>query len=250
VTRIKKVRADVLVLERGLADSRTKAQAMIMAGQVFRGETRIEKPGDKVYVDAELRVSGLRRFVSRGGDKLDHALTAFDLDVHDKIAVDVGSSTGGFSDCLLQRGAARIYAVDVGRGQLHQKLLQDERVICRERTNARHLGPDDFDDSIDLVVVDASFIGIDKLIGAIASFLQPGGDLVVLIKPQFEVGKAIAQRFKGVIRDPAIRQEAIDAATRSIEAAGFEIVGARDSALRGPKGNLEHLVWAKRHPAP
>jgi 23S rRNA (cytidine1920-2'-O)/16S rRNA (cytidine1409-2'-O)-methyltransferase len=160
--------------------------------------------------------------------------------------VDVGASTGGFTDCLLQRGATRVYAVDVGWGQLHPKLRNDPRVVCRERTNARHLTPDDFEEPIDLVVCDASFIGIGKLIGAIASFLRPGGDLVTLVKPQFEVGKAVASKHKGVIPEGAAREGAIADAVATIEAAGFSIEARADSALRGPKGNLEHLVWARR----
>jgi len=249
----KKIRADVALVERGLAESRTKAQAMIMAGQVFRGQERVQKAGEKVPLDAELTVKGLRRFVSRGGEKLEHALERFAsiddgerLAIEGRVAVDVGASTGGFTDCLLQRGVAKVYAVDVGWGQLHPRLRNDPRVVCRERTNARTLSKGDFSEPITLVVVDASFIGIDKLIGAIASFLEPGGDLVTLVKPQFEVGKEVATKHKGVIPEGEARQQAIAAALTTIEEAGFTVVARADSALKGPKGNLEHLVWARR----
>ncbi|MEZ4445881.1 MAG: TlyA family RNA methyltransferase [Polyangiaceae bacterium] len=245
----KKQRADLLLVERGLVDSRSRAQALIMAGQVFSGDRRVEKAGDKLAPDAELSVKEQPRFVSRGGDKLAHALDAFaplGLSVADRVAVDVGASTGGFTDCLLQRGTTRVHAVDVGWGQLHPKLRDDPRVDCRERTNARHLTAADFPTPIDLVVVDASFIGIAKLLDAIASFLRPGGDLVALIKPQFEVGKEVAQKTRGVIRDEAAREIAITAALTSLEEAGFTIMARVDSTVRGPKGNLEHLVWARR----
>ncbi|MEQ9321845.1 MAG: TlyA family RNA methyltransferase [Polyangiaceae bacterium] len=251
--KAKKMRADVALVERGLVESRSKAAAMIMAGQVFVGDERVAKAGEKVAADAELSLKGLRRFVSRGGEKLEQALERFaaeGLEVRERVAVDVGASTGGFTDCLLQRGAAKVYAVDVGYGQLHQALRDDARVVSRERTNARHLTADDFDEAITLVVCDASFIGIGKLIGAMASFLEPGGDLVTLVKPQFEVGKEVATKHKGVIPEGEARQRAIAEAIAAIEQAGFTIVARADSALRGPKGNLEHLVWARRVNSP
>jgi 23S rRNA (cytidine1920-2'-O)/16S rRNA (cytidine1409-2'-O)-methyltransferase len=245
----KRVRADVLLVERGLVDSRSRAQALIMAGQVSTDDRRIEKPGTQLPGDTPLFVKQPARFVSRGGDKLEHALTQFErhgLDVTGKRCVDVGASTGGFTDCLLQRGAARVVAVDVGYGQLHGKLQSDPRVVVRERTNARHLQPSDFDEPVDLVVVDASFIGIGKLVDAIARILAPGGDLVALIKPQFEAGKQAVDKSKGVIRDDAVRDAAIQGAIDDIAAAGFEILTSTDSPIRGPKGNLEHLVYARR----
>jgi 23S rRNA (cytidine1920-2'-O)/16S rRNA (cytidine1409-2'-O)-methyltransferase len=245
----KRARADLLLVERGLCESRTKAKALIMAGQVFRGEERVDKPGDELPVDAPLELRGAMRFVSRGGDKLDHALAVFadhGLDVAGRVCVDVGASTGGFSDCLLQRAALKVYAVDVGYGQLHPRLRDDPRIEVRERTNARALGPGDFAEPIEVVVVDASFIGIGKLLGAIASFVPAGGTLVALIKPQFEAGREVAARARGVIRDEEVRRGAIERALEQIEEAGFTVVATTDSPLRGPKGNLEHFVLGRR----
>ncbi|WP_437998019.1 TlyA family RNA methyltransferase [Sorangium sp. So ce185] len=245
-----RVRADALLVARKLAASRTEAQALIMAGKVTSGPRRIDKPGTLLPEDAEVHVASGPRFVSRGGDKLEHALAAFaaqhGLDVAGKTCVDVGASTGGFTDCLLQRGAARVFAVDVGYGQLASKLRADPRVEVRDRVNARELRREDFDRPIDLVVVDASFISISRLIEAIARLLRPSGDLVALIKPQFEAGREAAARGRGVIRDEATRLAAIAEARQAIEAAGFSVVGAVDSAVRGPKGNVEHFVHARR----
>ena len=244
-----RTRADALLVARGLAPSRTQAQALIMAGRVSSGEHRVEKPGALLPEDALLAVAPGPRFVSRGGDKLDHALAAFaaaGLDVAGKVCLDVGASTGGFTDCLLPRGAARVHAVDVGYGQLAQSLRADPRVDARERVNARDLRPEDFDAPVDLVVVDASFIGIGKLIAAIARVLRPGGELCALIKPQFEAGRSAAAKSRGVIRDEATRQDAIATARRDVEDAGFTVLAEVDSALRGPKGNLERFLYARR----
>jgi 23S rRNA (cytidine1920-2'-O)/16S rRNA (cytidine1409-2'-O)-methyltransferase len=244
-----KQRADLLLVERRLCDSRTRAQALIMAGMVFTGERRVEKPGDLLLSHAPLRVVDAPRFVSRGGEKLERAVlefASFGLVVAGRVCVDVGSSTGGFTDCLLQHGAAKVYAVDVGWGQLHAKLRADGRVVVRERTNARDLRPESFEERIGLVVVDASFIGIGKLMPAIAGFLPAGGELVALVKPQFEAGREEATRGRGVIRDAAVRAMAIAGAVTEIEDAGFRLVTSVDSPLAGPRGNLEHLVYARR----
>jgi 23S rRNA (cytidine1920-2'-O)/16S rRNA (cytidine1409-2'-O)-methyltransferase len=244
-----RLRADALLVERGLADSRARAQALIMAGEVTSEGRRIDKPSALLVADADLAVAARPRFVSRGGDKLDHALTSFaslGLDVTGRVCLDVGASTGGFTDCLLQRGAARVIAVDVGYGQLAQKLRADPRVDVRERVNARDLSPGDLPVEPDLVVVDASFIGIGKLIGPIARLLSPDGALVALIKPQFEAGREAASRGRGVIRDEPTRLAAIAEARASIEAAGFAVLGEIDSAVPGPKGNVERFVYARR----
>jgi len=244
-----KTRADLLLVERGLAESRSRAQALIMAGVVYSGERRIEKPGDSLASDASLRVLEPPRFVSRGGDKLEAALVAFadhGLVTDGRIGVDVGASTGGFTDCLLQRGAAKVYAVDVGWGQLHPRLRGDPRVVVMERTNAKDLTAASFAERVELVVVDASFIGIGKLMPAIAGFSPKGGELVALVKPQFEAGREEVARGRGVIRDGAVRAAAIARAVAEIEASGFEVVSGIDSPLAGPKGNLEHLVFARR----
>ena len=248
--RAPRVRIDQLLVERGLAESRAKAQALIMAGAVSSGGRRVDKVGTPVEADADVVVTSRgSRFVSRGGDKLDPALTAFvgaGLDVTGCVAVDVGASTGGFTDCLLQRGATKVYAVDVGYGQLAARLRGDPRVVVRERTNARDLAATDFTEPIDLVVVDASFIGLGKLLPAIASIVRPGGALVALVKPQFEAGKEAVNRGRGVIRDPEVREQAIADVRREVADAGFAIRGEVDSTVAGPKGNVERFVYATR----
>lgn len=245
-----KVRVDLALVERGLAESRARAQALVMAGSVRVGEMRIDKAGSLIEVEAELTViNDANPFVSRGGLKLSSALDAFapaGLEIHDRVAVDVGASTGGFTDCLLSRGIGKVYAVDVGFGQLADKLRRDPRVVCRERTNARYLGPDDFSEPIDLVVVDASFIGLGKLAPALARMLRPGGALVALVKPQFEAGREAVAKGRGVIRDAVLRDEAIAAARDSIEKEGFRVRAEVDSAVPGPKGNVERFVYAVR----
>jgi 23S rRNA (cytidine1920-2'-O)/16S rRNA (cytidine1409-2'-O)-methyltransferase len=247
--RARRIRVDVLLVERGLAPTRAKAQALVMAGLVATRTGKIDKVGTLVAADAEIQVSqGKSRFVSRGGDKLDGALEEFGaagLDVHDAVAVDVGASTGGFTDCLLARGARKVYAVDVGYGQLAQVLRDDPRVVVRERTNAKDLVVADFADPIDLVVVDASFIGLGKLMPAIARIVRPLGALVALVKPQFEAGRRAVSRGRGVIRDPAVREDAIASARAAIVGAGFKIEKEVDSTLPGPKGNVERFVYAK-----
>lgn len=242
-------RADVLMVERHLAPTRAQAQALILAGQVTSGPHRIDKPGTLLPAGAELVVARRSRFVSRGGDKLDGAIEAFSaegLTITDKICLDIGASSGGFTDCLLQRGAAKVMAVDVGYGQLAQKLRADPRVEVRERVNARLLKASDFTTAIDLVVVDASFIGLGKLVEAIARLLRPGGELVALVKPQFEAGRAAVSKGRGVIRDETVRAAAIADARQAVEAAGFVILAECDSTVHGPKGNVERFLYAYR----
>jgi 23S rRNA (cytidine1920-2'-O)/16S rRNA (cytidine1409-2'-O)-methyltransferase len=246
-------RIDVLLVEKGLAPSRSKAQALVMAGLVATKNVRIDKVGALVAEDADITVTRpTTRFVSRGGDKLDPALETFrtaGLEVDRAIAVDVGASTGGFTDCLLSRGARKVYAVDVGYGQLAQSLRIDPRVIVRERTNARNLTEADFAEPIDLVVVDASFIGLGKLMPALARIVRPEGALVALVKPQFEAGRQAAARGRGVIRDAAVREEAIGTARGAVVASGFVIRAEADSTLPGPKGNVERFLYATRSSA-
>jgi 23S rRNA (cytidine1920-2'-O)/16S rRNA (cytidine1409-2'-O)-methyltransferase len=243
---VKKTRADIRLVELGLVESRTRAQARILAGQVFWDSRRIEKAGDQVPEDALLRVTELERYCSRGGKKLEGALGDLSLDVAGLTAVDVGASTGGFTDCLLQHGAARVYAVDVGHGQLAEKLRQDARVVVMDRTNARHLTAESFPEPIGLTVVDASFISLDKLLPAIFGFSPSGSRLLALIKPQFEVGRAEASRGRGVISDEAVRGAAIAAALAGVEAAGFSLLGDCRCRVPGPQGNVEHFVLARR----
>jgi 23S rRNA (cytidine1920-2'-O)/16S rRNA (cytidine1409-2'-O)-methyltransferase len=252
--RARRLRIDLLLVERGLAPSRAKAQALILAGTVTAKGQRIDKVGTLVAEDADIAVAeGRGRFVSRGGDKLDAALETFrgaGLDVSGATAVDIGASTGGFTDCLLARAARKVYAVDVGYGQLAQSLRVDPRVVVRERTNARNLVATDFDEPIDLVVVDASFIGLAKLIPAVARILRSGGALVALVKPQFEAGRLAAARARGVIRDAAVREQAIAGVRDALTGAGFTIRAEVDSALAGPKGNVERFLYALRDAAP
>jgi 23S rRNA (cytidine1920-2'-O)/16S rRNA (cytidine1409-2'-O)-methyltransferase len=242
------VRIDQLLVERGLAPSRAKAQALIMAGAVSSGGRRVDKVGTLVAQSADITVAGAgNRFVSRGGDKLDHALERFaeaGLEVRGAVCADIGASTGGFTDCLLSRGAAKVYAIDVGYGQLAFSLRQDARVVVRERTNAKNLAPGDFAEPIDLVVVDASFIGLGKLMAAISRIVRSGGALVALVKPQFEAGRLAASRGRGVIRDPDVRARAIESAKDAVASAGFSIRAEVDSALAGPKGNVERFLYA------
>jgi 23S rRNA (cytidine1920-2'-O)/16S rRNA (cytidine1409-2'-O)-methyltransferase len=243
---VKKTRADIRLVELGLVESRTRAQARILAGQVFLGSQRIEKAGDQVPEDATLSVTELERYCSRGGRKLEGALADLSVAVEGLVAVDVGASTGGFTDCLLQHGAVRVYAVDVGHGQLAEKLRQDPRVVIRDRTNARHLTQDSFPEPIALTVVDASFISLEKLLPAIAQFSPPGGRLLALIKPQFEVGRDEAKRTRGVVRDEAVRSEAVAGALAGVAAAGFTLLGDCVCRVPGPQGNVEHFVLAER----
>jgi len=243
---VKKTRADIRLVELGLVESRTRAQARILAGQVFLDSRRIDKAGDQVPEDAQLRVTELERYCSRGGRKLEGALTDLNVDVTGVVAVDVGASTGGFTDCLLQHGATRVYAVDVGHGQLAEKLRQDARVLIMDRTNARHLTRESFPEPIALTVVDASFISLDKLLPAIAEFLPSGARLLALIKPQFEVGREEASRVRGVVSDESMRAEAVAGALAGVTSAGFTLVGDCRCRVPGPQGNVEHFVLALR----
>lgn len=237
---MKKERADTLITGRGLAESRQKAQALIMAGLVFSGDRRIEKPGELVGADAVISVRGAIPFVSRGGLKLDEALSVFGVDVRGVVAADLGASTGGFTDCLLQRGARRVYAVDVSADQLDWRLRNDPRVRTLEK-NARHLRREDFDEAPEVVVMDLSFISVLKVLPAVKSFLGKGR-LLSLLKPQFEAGRGEVGK-SGVIRDPA-RHEAV--LVRLLEGAGklgFSMRGLMRSSTRGQKGNREFFVW-------
>lgn len=227
-------------------ESRTRAQARILAGQVYWNTRRIEKAGDLVPEDAQLSVTELERYCSRGGRKLEGALADLQVDVTAVVAVDVGASTGGFTDCLLQHGAAKVYAVDVGHGQLAEKVRVDPRVVIMDRTNARTLTPSSFPEPIALTVVDASFISLDKLLPAISGFMPEGSRLLALIKPQFEVGREEATRSRGVISDPTVRAEAVTRALESVSAAGFTVLGDAPCRVPGPQGNVEHFVLAER----
>jgi 23S rRNA (cytidine1920-2'-O)/16S rRNA (cytidine1409-2'-O)-methyltransferase len=241
----KKQRADLALVELGLAQSRERARALILAGQVFAGDRRIDKAGDLIPAGTALRVRGEDHpYVSRGGVKLAGALDAFALDPRGVVAADIGASTGGFTDCLLQRGATKVYAIDVGYGQLHDKLRRDPRVIAMERVNARYLARESLPEQVDWIVIDASFIGLGKLLPAAKTILRDGGRVVALIKPQFEVGRDAVGKG-GVVRDPAARSAAIEAVIEGVQALGFTLEAQADAVISGPEGNLEHFVSLK-----
>jgi 23S rRNA (cytidine1920-2'-O)/16S rRNA (cytidine1409-2'-O)-methyltransferase len=243
---MKKVRADQLLVSRGLAESRTRAQALIMAGAVFSGERKLAKPGDMLAEDAPLDVRGKDHpWVSRGGIKLAHGLDQFGFDVSGATALDVGSSTGGFTDVLLSRGAARVYAVDVGTNQLAWKLRQDPRVVVLEQTNARYLDSSSIPQPVDLVVCDASFISLAKVLEAPLKLAKPDARLVALVKPQFEAGREEVGRG-GVVRDPEVHQRVCDSAAEWVASQGWEVLGLTESPITGPEGNIEFLLAAIR----
>jgi 23S rRNA (cytidine1920-2'-O)/16S rRNA (cytidine1409-2'-O)-methyltransferase len=242
-----KSRADQLLVERGLVESRARAQAVIMAGLVFSGERRIAKAGDMLASDAPLELRGQDHpWVSRGGLKLAHALTAFGLDVSGLICLDVGASTGGFTDVLLANGAAKVYAVDVGKGQLAWKLRKDPCVVVLEETNARHLSRAEVPDDIDFIVCDASFIGLDKVLPAPLALTRPGAHLVALIKPQFQAGPGDVGKG-GVVRDPEVHTRVCAEMRAWLEAQpGWRVLGITESPITGPAGNKEFLIAAVR----
>ena len=234
-------RLDALLVERGLAESRSQAQALVVAGLV----PGYDKPGQQVDEDAELRVDRPPPFVSRGGEKLRNALDAFGVDVQDRDCADVGASTGGFTDCLLQAGAARVIAIDVGYGQLHPKLRSDPRVTVLERTNARALKKLPF--APDLLVCDVSFISVTKALPPVLALARPGWEALVLVKPQFEAGRAHVP--KGVVRDPEVQRKVLESVIEAARGWGGATVGVVDSGLPGPKGNREFFVHLVNRPA-
>ncbi|MEX1344416.1 MAG: TlyA family RNA methyltransferase [Candidatus Limnocylindrales bacterium] len=245
----RKVRLDQLLVERGLVPTRSRAQALLLAGQVRvgagDGARRDRRPGEPVAADIAIELVAGPRYVSRGGEKLAGALDAFGLDPSGRICLDVGASTGGFTDCLLQRGAARVYALDVGRGQLAESLRQDERVIGMERTHAARLDPGSVDplalpERVDLVVADVSFISLTRLLRGMAAHAKPGGDILPMVKPQFELSPA--QVPKGVVRDPAARHEAVLRVRDHAVQLGLEVVAEAESVLVGPSGNHEFFL--------
>jgi 23S rRNA (cytidine1920-2'-O)/16S rRNA (cytidine1409-2'-O)-methyltransferase len=242
-----KLRADVALVERGLVESRAKAQALIMAGKVFSGEARVAKPGQPISEDQALEVRGQDHpWVSRGGLKLQKGLDFFTIDPTGLIAIDVGASTGGFTDVLLTHGAAKVYAVDVGQGQLAWKLRTDERVMVMEKTNARHLTAEQIPEPADIVVCDASFIGLRTVLPAALQLTKPGAFLVALIKPQFEVGKDRVGKG-GVVREPELHAEVCETIRGWLaELPGWDVLGITESPITGPEGNIEFLIGARR----
>jgi 23S rRNA (cytidine1920-2'-O)/16S rRNA (cytidine1409-2'-O)-methyltransferase len=241
-----KQRLDQALVDRGLAESRTKAQALILAGLVFSNERRLDKAGASVAADQPIEVRGADHpWVSRGGIKLAHGLDHFAIDPAGLVVLDVGASTGGFTDVALARGAAKVYAVDVGHGQLAWKLRNDPRVVVLEKTNARHLTSAQVPDPVDLVVCDASFIGLETVLPAPLALTADGARLVALIKPQFEVGPARVGKG-GVVRDPDLHEEVCARIAAWLPRQGWAVLGTTESPIRGPEGNKEFLIAAKR----
>jgi len=243
---MKKVRADLLVVERGLAESRAKAQAMILAGQILTTDgSRIEKAGQLLPEDSPLHFKGARlKFVSRGGLKLEGALEHFETDVRDLVCLDVGASTGGFTDCLLQRGAAKVYALDVGYNQLDYRLRNDTRVLSMERFNVRHLSPDDLPELVDFICFDVSFISLELVLEPALRVAKAGTELIMLVKPQFEVGRENVGKG-GIVRDVAAREAALERILDIAEAQGLEGLKTMESPITGTDGNVEFLLYGR-----
>lgn len=243
-----KDRLDVLLVNKNLAESRTKAQAIIMAGEVFVNQQKVDKPGTMVSSDAEIEVRGNAcPYVSRGGLKLEKALRDFGVDPTGYVCSDSGASTGGFTDCLLQKGAKKVFAIDVGYGQLAWKIREDPRVVCMERTNIRYVTPEDLGEPLDLSVVDVSFISLKIVLPAIKALLKPTGQVLCLIKPQFEAGKEKVGK-KGVVRDPEVHKEVLENFISLARSLDFTIRNLTFSPVKGPEGNIEFLAHLCRVP--
>lgn len=243
-----KERLDVLLVSRGLAPSREKAKAVIMAGQVLVDGQREDKAGSMFKDTVEITVKGhTLPYVSRGGLKLEKAMTHFGVTLQDKICMDVGSSTGGFTDCMLQNGAVKVYAVDVGHGQLDWKLRNDERVVCMERTNIRYVTPEDIQEAPSFISIDVSFISLTKVLLPVRNLLTEDGEVVCLIKPQFEAGREKVGK-KGVVRDPAVHKEVIEQVISYAKSISFEVRHLEYSPIKGPEGNIEYLLHIGKLP--
>lgn len=243
-----KTRLDVLLVERGLQESRQKAQATIMSGSVFVDGRRVDKPGAAVSGDAGIEIRGnTLRYVSRGGLKLEKAMASFPISLTGAVCGDIGASTGGFTDCMLQNGAARVYAVDVGYGQLAWKLRSDQRVVCLERTNARYLSREQIPEALDFASVDVSFISLKLILPPLCALLRERGHVAALVKPQFEAGREKVGK-KGVVRDPAVHREVLERFLEHARDAGFTVLGLTYSPIRGPEGNIEYLGFLEKGP--
>ena len=241
-----KERLDVMLVKRNLAKSREKAKAVIMSGNVFVDGQREDKAGSTFASDVHIEVKGhALPYVSRGGFKLEKALETFDVDVKGKVCTDVGSSTGGFTDCMLQNGAAKVFAIDVGRGQLDWKLRNDPRVICMEKTNIRYVAPEDIGETVDFSSIDVSFISITKVLGPIRDYLSDEGEIVALSKPQFEAGREKVGK-KGVVREKSTHREVIEKIMDFAMSIGFDLCALEFSPIKGPEGNIEYLIHLKK----
>lgn len=242
-----KERLDVLLVKRGLSESREKAKAVIMAGEVFVDDQREDKAGQTFPVSARIEVRGKKmKYVSRGGYKLERAMEAFPIELRGAVCMDVGSSTGGFTDCMLQNGARFVYAIDVGTNQLAWKLRQDERVRSMEKTNIRYVTPEDIGEAVDFVSVDVAFISLTKILAPVWELMREKGQIVCLIKPQFEAGREKVGK-KGVVRDPETHEEVIRTVMACSRSLGFHILGLDHSPIRGPEGNIEYLLYMEKY---
>lgn len=240
-----KKRLDVLLVEKGLAESREKAKAIIMSGIVYVDGEKEDKAGSNFPENANIEVRGKTlKYVSRGGLKLEKAMEVFPVELTDKVCMDVGASTGGFTDCMLMNGASKVYSVDVGYGQLAWKLRQDPRVVCMEKTNIRYVKPEDIDDVIEFASVDVSFISLSKVLPVLKELLVQGGEVVCLIKPQFEAGREKVGK-KGVVRDKNVHVEVIQNVTSFTRETGFDVIGLDFSPVKGPEGNIEYLMYIR-----
>lgn len=240
---MKKQRLDVVLVERGLVETRSKAQSLIMARRVLVNGQFVDKAGANITADDEVRIAELEHpWVGRGGMKLAHAFDKLPINVHEKVCADIGASTGGFTDVMLKHGAKKVYAIDVGHGQLDVSLRNDPRVVNREKVNARYLQPENFDEPIEFVSIDVSFISLKLILPAVADFLR--GELIALIKPQFEVGKHEVGKG-GIVRDDALRQSAVDGVVAFARETGFEVKDVVESPIKGAEGNIEFLMWAR-----
>lgn len=242
-----KERLDVLLVRRRLVPSREKAKAVIMSGNVYVQGQKEDKAGSMFPADADIEVRGKLKYVSRGGLKLEKAMQHFPISLAGKVCMDVGASTGGFTDCMLQNGAARVYAVDVGRGQLDWKLRQDDRVVCMEKTNIRYVTPADLEESVSFVTIDVSFISLTKVLLPVSDLMTADGQLVCLIKPQFEAGREKVGK-KGVVRDAAVHTEVIECVASYAAGISFDVMGLEFSPITGPEGNIEYLLYLKKDP--
>ncbi|MCR5416791.1 MAG: TlyA family RNA methyltransferase [Pseudobutyrivibrio sp.] len=237
-----KERLDVLLVNRGLAPSRERAKTMIMEGNVFVKGNREDKAGTQIDVDADIEIHGQQlKYVSRGGLKLEKAMTHFDITLEGKVCMDIGASTGGFTDCMLQNGATKVFSVDVGYGQFAWKLRQDPRVVCMEKTNIRYVTLEDIGESLDFASVDVSFISLTKVLGPAKALLKDDAEMVCLIKPQFEAGREKVGK-KGVVRDPKVHEEVINNIIEFVTSIGFYVLHLEFSPIKGPEGNIEYLI--------
>lgn len=242
---MKKERLDNILVERKLADTRSKAKALILGGRVYIGGALADKSGKLVNIDAPIAIKEGPKYVSRGGFKLEHAVDFFKIDIKDRICVDIGASTGGFTDCLLKKGAKKVFAVDVGYGEIDYNLRKNKKVVLFEKTNARYLRKNQIGEKVDLVTIDVSFISLDKILPVSYSLLERAGKCIALIKPQFEAGRKDVEKG-GVVRSESVRLKVVSGIKELCVAIGYSVIGCVESPLKGPAGNVEYLIYAEK----